>query len=289
MAHLVQRPYKTGVSLVIYLHEHGTGKTLFAEWIANQIIGAKNCLISKNMGDVLSCFDGNLENKILTVLDEIGERSSKWDDEAMLKSLITRNSYDVELKGQEKRPIKDYNNYIFTTNCKAPIKIEGTDWRYCVLQCNNKYMGKQSEYFDPLTKQMNNPECSLHFFHWLVKLPLETDGKAFHPGTQIPKTERKRKMMTMVLCNLDLWFLNLYQTLKEIFDGKSDHNMLECNQNTIIDKDGNFVVASYDLYSMYRLWYEKNSPEDRLASSRKFGLVMSSILAKVLSLGLVIH
>jgi len=141
-------------------------------------------------------------------------------------------------------------------------------------------MGKQAEYFDPLAKQMNNPECSLDFFHWLTKIPLETDGKAFHPGTQIPKTERKRKMMTMVLCNVDLWFLNLYQTLKVIFDGKSDHNMLECNQNTIIDKDGNFVVASYDLYSMYRLWYEKNSPEDRLASSHKFGLIMASILGQ---------
>jgi len=54
MAHLVQQPYKTGVALIIYLHEHGTGKTLFAEWIANHIIGAKDCLISKNMGDVLS-------------------------------------------------------------------------------------------------------------------------------------------------------------------------------------------------------------------------------------------
>jgi len=251
MAHLVQRSYKTGVALVFYSHKHGTGKTLLAEWFANHIIGAKNHIVAKNMADILSCFDGNLENKILTVLDEIGECGSKWDDEAMLKSLITRNDYDVELKGQEKRPVKDYNNYIFTTNCEAPIKVEGTDQRYCVLQCNDKYMGKQDEYFKPLIKQMNNPECSLHFFHWLIKLPLETDGKEFHPGTQIPKTECKQKMMAMVLCNIDLWFLNFYQTLKEIFDGKSDHNMLECNQNTIIDKDGNFVAASCDLYSMY--------------------------------------
>jgi len=48
------------------------------------------------MGDLLSCFDGNLENKILTVLDEIGECGSKWENEAMLKSLITRSDYDVE-------------------------------------------------------------------------------------------------------------------------------------------------------------------------------------------------
>jgi len=84
--------------------------------------------------------------------------------------------------------------------------------------------------------------------------------------------------MTMVLCNVDLWFINLYQTLKEILDGKVDRNMLECNQNTIIDRDGNFEAASSNLYSMYKLWCEKNGPEDRVASTRKFGLVMSSIL-----------
>jgi len=131
-------------------------------------------------------------------------------------------------------------------------------------------MGKQSEYFDPLAAQMNDSECSLHFFHWLTKIPLETDGVNFHPGTQIPKTEHKRKMMTLVLCNVDLWFINLYQTLKEILDGKSNHNMLECNQNTIIDKDGNFEAASSNLYSMYKLWYERNGPEDRLASNKNF-------------------
>jgi len=97
------------------------------------------------MGDLLSRFDGNLENKIVTILDEVGECGSMWNDEAMLKSLITRTHYEVELKGQEKRGVNDYNNYIFTTNCETPIKVEGTDRRYCVLQCSDKYMGKYDD------------------------------------------------------------------------------------------------------------------------------------------------
>jgi len=64
MAHLVQRLYKTGVALVVYSHEHGTGKSLLAKWFANNVIGINNCALAKNMGDLLSCFDGNLENKI---------------------------------------------------------------------------------------------------------------------------------------------------------------------------------------------------------------------------------
>jgi len=75
MAHLVQRSYKTGVALVVYSRENGTGKSLLAKWFTNNIIGVKNCVLAKSMGDLLSRFDGNLENKIVTILDEIGERA----------------------------------------------------------------------------------------------------------------------------------------------------------------------------------------------------------------------
>jgi len=236
LAHLVQRPYKTGIALVVYLCKQGTGKSILAEWFANNVIGIGNRTLAKNMGDLLSRFDGNLENKIVTILDEVGEHSSMWNDEAMLKSLITRTDYEVELKGQEKRSVKDFNNYIFTTNCEMPIKVEGTDQHYCVLQCSDKYIGKYNEYFKPLIEQMNDPECGCHFFHWLANVSLVTNRNKFHARTEIPKTECKQKMMAMILANVDLWFLNLYQSFKAIFDGKTEHNILDCNQEVIFDK-----------------------------------------------------
>jgi len=147
-----------------------------------------------------------------------------------------------------------------------------------MVACDSKY----DEYFKLLIKQMNDPDCSLHFFHWQTKLPLEADGKEFHPGTEIPKTECKQKMMAMVLCNVDLWFLNLYQSLKEIFDGKTGHNIFDCNQEVIFDKSGDFSPPCSDLYSMYKIWYERNHPEDKLVSSRKFGSIMVSILGQEL-------
>jgi len=67
MAHLVQRSYKTSVALVVYSSKNGTGKSLLAKWFANNIIGINNCTLAKNMGDLLSHFDGNLENKIVTI------------------------------------------------------------------------------------------------------------------------------------------------------------------------------------------------------------------------------
>jgi len=39
LAHLVQRPYKTGVALIVYSRKQGTGKSILAEWFANNVIG----------------------------------------------------------------------------------------------------------------------------------------------------------------------------------------------------------------------------------------------------------
>jgi len=36
MAHLVLRPYKTGVALLVYSNKHGVGKSMIAEWFARE-------------------------------------------------------------------------------------------------------------------------------------------------------------------------------------------------------------------------------------------------------------
>jgi len=144
------------------------------------------------MNDLLSRFNGNLENKILTLIDEVAGHGSIWRDEAELKKLITQPEYQVKLKCQEKRHVDDFNNFIFTTNCETAIKIEGTDRRYCVLQCSPKYYCQGAKYFDPFGNQMNNPNSSLHFFHWLGQLPLVTDDYKFNACFELPKTEIKK-------------------------------------------------------------------------------------------------
>jgi len=159
------------------------------------------------MNDLLSRFNSNLENKVLTLIDEVWSHDSIWHHEAKLKKLITQPEYQVELKGQEKRCVDDI--YIFTTNCETPIKIEGTDRRYCVLQCSTKYCGQIPTYFEPLSDQMNNPNSGLHFFHWLAQLPLDTNDYKFNACFELPTTELKKRMVAITMGNVDTWFVNL--------------------------------------------------------------------------------
>jgi len=54
LAHLVQRPYKTGVALVVYSKKHGIGKSMIAKWFARNVLGRPNYTTVKNMNDLLS-------------------------------------------------------------------------------------------------------------------------------------------------------------------------------------------------------------------------------------------
>jgi len=54
MAHIIQRPYKTGVALLVYSHEHGVGKSMLADWFARYVIGCANYTIAGDMNDLLS-------------------------------------------------------------------------------------------------------------------------------------------------------------------------------------------------------------------------------------------
>jgi len=161
-----------------------------------------------------------------------------------------------------------------------PIKIEGTDRQYCVLQCSTKYHGLGLKYFEPLSDQMNNPNSSLHFFHWLAQLPLNTNDYKFNACFELPNTEIKKQMIANTMCSVDTWFLNLYKSFRTIFDGKTENFVLNGNQETIFDKSGNFSASCSNLYSLYQIWYEKSHPEGKLASYRKFGSIMTSIVGQ---------
>jgi len=87
----IQWPYKTGIALLVYLHEHGVGKSMLAN--------CANYTTAGDMNDLLSHFNSNLENKVLTLIDEVGSHGSIWRNEAKLKKLITQPEYQVELKG----------------------------------------------------------------------------------------------------------------------------------------------------------------------------------------------
>jgi len=111
-------------------------------------------------------------------------------------------------------------------------------------------------------------------------LPLNTNDYKFNACFELPKTEIKKQMITNAMCSVDTWFLNLYKSFRIIFDDKTEGVIKNENQETIFDKSGNFSASCHDLYSLYQIWYDESHPEGKLASYRKFGSIMTSILGQ---------
>jgi len=58
MAYIIQRPYKTGVALLVYLCKNGVRKSMLANWFAKYVIGLANYTTVQDMNDLLSRFNG---------------------------------------------------------------------------------------------------------------------------------------------------------------------------------------------------------------------------------------
>jgi len=80
------------------------------------------------------------------------------------------------------------NNCIFATNSNCAIKVDISNRRYFVLDCNNKYTDDEV-YFDRLVGQLKTKEAAVHFFHWLAN----RDLKSWRPK-KIPETTLKKQL-----------------------------------------------------------------------------------------------
>jgi len=126
---------------------------------------------------------------------------------------------------------------------------------------------------------MNDQECSLHFFHWLTQIPLETDDYLFNACFELPNTELKKQMVEIMMGNVDTWFVGLYKSYIEgIGENGLGKKILSEDNSTVIFDEGNLAIAPTRLYNCYRSWYDSAKPEDRQVSLKKFGMIMKEIL-----------
>jgi hypothetical protein len=127
---------------------------------------------------------------------------------------------------------------------------------------------------------MNNPNSSLHFFHWLAQLPLDTNDYEFNACFELPNTKLKKRMVAITMGNVDTWFVGLYKSYIEGIskNGLGEKILSEDNSTVIFDEEGNLAIAPTRLYNCYRLWYDSAKPEDRQVSLKKFGMIMKEIL-----------
>jgi len=141
-----------------------------------------------NIETLFTNFSKERENKLFTICDEIQNFGSAYKSNDHLKTIIMSETLRVEPKGVDLYFVDDCNNYIFTTNNNWPVKIEASDRRFLVLDCNNKYANNK-EYFDKILAVTNSNEVSEHFFQFLA----QKDLSEWNPRC-IPETDLKKEL-----------------------------------------------------------------------------------------------
>jgi len=91
LAHLMQFPYKKIGIAILLKSKQGSGKNIIWEWIADYIISRQYSLVLGDIDRLFSRFNAIMENRILTILDEISSYGGAYKSNNKLKNLITQN------------------------------------------------------------------------------------------------------------------------------------------------------------------------------------------------------
>jgi hypothetical protein len=131
LAFIIQRREKTGTAWVLH-GTQGTGKGLLVNSMLRPILGYDHC-VTKELHDLDDKFNSYLETSIVVNIDEakVGQRdSSKVVNQ--LKHAITEPYLNIRRMHREAAQVRNYSNFIFTSNDYDSMRIDPADRRFNV-------------------------------------------------------------------------------------------------------------------------------------------------------------
>jgi len=188
-ATIIQKPYKkTNVGVVFFSEKGGVGKNAIIDGACKLFEGYDAHI--EDIEDITKKFNAHLCNKLFVYGDEITARAKAVADK--LKGVITRPTCNMEKKGFDIIPLKDYINWMFTTNNQTAFKIEKDDRRMMMIRCIE--IPKSTAYYTEYYNEINDPTEISKLYNFLKGYNCEkySDiGKG-----RVPQTEFKLELET---------------------------------------------------------------------------------------------
>lgn len=260
LAHIVQYPHKkTEVAVVFYDKQQGTGKSLIAEEFLKKIIGDNKMITTCRTDKVFGKFT-NTQGKILCVLNEASGKET-FELNEVIKESITGKTIEMEKKGVDSLRIRDYLNYIITTNNLNCIKLEEGDRRFMVFATSSELKGNVN-YFNNLASALDDDVIMRKFYEELMN----RDLSKFNPSRD---RQNNKIMDIMKEHNVDviLEFINYW---KQEADDVSADAMIKSR------------MKGMDLYREFVRYYEMcGNNMNSKPSLTKFGTRIKSYEDKV--------
>ena len=232
LAHIIQYPNKRMGIAVVCKSLQGVGKNIFFEnFFGEMIIGKKHSICVADPSQIVGKFNGSVENKVFTVVNELKAESDMIKMSNLLKSLITDKTQKIEKKGIDAITVNNYNNFVLLTNNHHVVNVETDDRRYLCLSASSKYKGND-KYFKNLIEHMLTDDVANEFFQYLMNINLTNWNYR-----EIPLTKYKKELMKYSINPVMKWFNDFLQ-----------------NQN-----DNDISIRKNELYDLYKETAENTS------------------------------
>jgi hypothetical protein len=187
-SHILKSPEKkTNCAIVLYSKLEGVGKNKLIDTFIKLIDNYYGLI--KQIEDIKKDFNMDLCNKFLIYGDEITANAKLLVDR--IKDSITASKIKMEKKGFDAITLRDYSNWIFTTNNENCFKISPEDRRFFMFHCNEE---KETDaFYSQVEEEMNNPEIMCKLYKYLKNY---NDKNEYKIGSGIiPKTDYKKELI----------------------------------------------------------------------------------------------
>ena len=171
LAHRVQRPGEVPqVAMFFRSTKQGVGKNMFFEWFGNNILGEKYLAVPQSLSQVIGKFNSLLQHKLLVIIDETNGSQTFCNNDD-IKRIISSDTIQLEKKGLDSFKDRHTAGYVFFSNNETPIKIEQSDRRFVVFDCDNTYAA-DSNYIETLLGSLSDKKFISYFFNYLKEYDL---------------------------------------------------------------------------------------------------------------------
>jgi hypothetical protein len=131
----------------------GTGKSFFAK-IIQTLLTTEHCLKAVSIEDVTRKFNVHQANKLFCYLEEAFFGGNQETNDK-LKSIITNDVINIEIKGGAVFQMPTFCNYMVTTNHDIPTRISKDDRRAVIFGVSEEYKNNNN-YFANFQKWLEN-------------------------------------------------------------------------------------------------------------------------------------
>jgi hypothetical protein len=244
LADLIQNPGLSPRVALLFRSDQGVGKNLIWEdFIGKMLLGLKFMLQTNETEKILGRFS-MINNKLLVIMDEVSGKDTFTNNDR-IKNLITSQRIAWERKGIDGLTVNNCARFLFfcNPNNTTPIKIEFTDRRFVIFDCDNSKCNNK-DYFSKLLKAINDKNVAYSFYQFLMARDLSKwDSINDRPLTSSYK---------------DIQSANIPIVSKFLID-------------YILNKDNEEKVMGSNLYIKFQSWLGKNGYDKIKYTNTKFG------------------